>query len=117
MRLLLALAALIASAQVEAQPRAASVLIFTAMEIGIAVLLAPAIFAGRLASPMLQMRLEMIMHLGSFLVGGLLVGLVTARSNAQGKDSWGNHANIGRDIGRSESTSKRTRLPSFWTSP
>jgi xanthosine utilization system XapX-like protein len=57
----------------------ASVLIFTAMEILIAIVIAPAIFAGRLASPMLQMRLEMLMHLGSFLVGGLFVGIISPR--------------------------------------
>ena len=57
----------------------ASVLIFTAMEIAIAIVIAPAIFAGRLASPMLQMRLEMLMHLGSFLVGGLFVGIISPR--------------------------------------
>jgi hypothetical protein len=57
----------------------ASVVIFTAMEILIAMLIAPAIFAGRLASPMLQMRLQMLMHLGSFYVGGLFVGLISPR--------------------------------------
>jgi hypothetical protein len=57
----------------------ASVAIFTALEILIAVLLAPAIFAGRLASPMLQMRLQMLMHLGSFLAGGLAVGVISPR--------------------------------------
>jgi len=55
----------------------ASVLIYTAMEIGIAVFLAPAIFAGRLASPMLQIRLEMLMHLASFYVGGVAVGVIS----------------------------------------
>lgn len=54
---------------------ALSVVVYTAMEIGIAVFLAPAIFAGRLASPMLQMRLQMLMHLASFLIGGFAVGL------------------------------------------
>lgn len=57
----------------------ASVLIFTGMEILIAILIAPAIFAGRLASPMLQMRLQMLMHLGSFLVGGIFVGIISPR--------------------------------------
>ncbi len=57
----------------------ASVLIFTATEIAIAILIAPAIFAGRLASPMLQMRLQMLMHLGSFFVGGILVGVISPR--------------------------------------
>lgn len=57
----------------------ASVLIFTGMEIAIAIVLAPAIFAGRLASPMLQMRLQMIMHLASFLVGGIFVGVISPR--------------------------------------
>ncbi|MDP2342024.1 MAG: hypothetical protein Q8O67_13785 [Deltaproteobacteria bacterium] len=51
--------------------------IYTAMEIGIALFLAPAIFAGRLASPMLQMRMQMIMHLASFYVGGVVVGVIS----------------------------------------
>lgn len=55
----------------------ASVVIYTAMEIGIAVFLAPAIFAGRLASTMLQIRLEMLMHLASFYVGGVAVGVIS----------------------------------------
>jgi len=55
----------------------ASVLIYTGMEIGIALFLAPAIFAGRLASPMLQIRLQMIMHLASFYVGGVAVGVIS----------------------------------------
>lgn len=57
----------------------ASVVIFTAMEIVIALVLAPAIFAGRLASPMLQIRLQMMMHLASFLVGGIFVGIISPR--------------------------------------
>jgi hypothetical protein len=55
----------------------ASVLIYTVMEIAIALVIAPAIFAGRLASPMLQMRLQMIMHLASFYVGGVAVGVIS----------------------------------------
>lgn len=57
----------------------ASVLIFTAMEIAIAVFLAPAIFAGYLASPMLQMRLQTLMHLASFWAGGVAVGIISPR--------------------------------------
>lgn len=57
----------------------ASVAIFTVMEIAIAVFLAPAIFAGRLASPMLQMRLQVLMHLASFYVGGVAVGVISPR--------------------------------------
>jgi hypothetical protein len=57
----------------------ASVLIFTVTEMLIALLIAPAVFAGRLASPMLQMRLQMMMHLASFFIGGLLVGLISPR--------------------------------------
>lgn len=55
----------------------ASVIIYTVMETAIAVFLAPAIFAGRLGSPMLQMRLQMIMHLASFYVGGVAVGVIS----------------------------------------
>jgi hypothetical protein len=57
----------------------ASVVIFTAMEIAIAVFLAPAMFAGRLASPMLQLRLQMLLHLGSFWLGGVAVGVISPR--------------------------------------
>ena len=57
----------------------ASVVIFTAMEIAIAVFLAPVIFAGRLASAPLQMRLQMLMHLASFFVGGIGVGIISPR--------------------------------------
>jgi hypothetical protein len=57
----------------------ASVVIFTAMEIAIALFLAPAVFAGRLASPMLQMRMQMLMHLGSFFLGGIAVGIISPR--------------------------------------
>lgn len=55
----------------------ASVLIYTAMETAIAVFLAPAIFAGRLGSPMLEMRLQMLMHLASFYLGGIAVGVIS----------------------------------------
>lgn len=55
----------------------AAILIYTAMEIGIAVFLAPAILAGRLASPMLQMRVQMLMHLLSFYLGGIVVGVLS----------------------------------------
>lgn len=55
----------------------AAVVIYTAMEIGIAIFLAPAILAGRLASPMLQMRIQMLMHLASFYLGGVFVGVLS----------------------------------------
>jgi hypothetical protein len=55
----------------------ASVVIYTALEIGIALVLAPAIFGAMLASPMVQMRLEMLMHLASFYVGGVAVGVIS----------------------------------------
>lgn len=55
----------------------ASVLIITGLEIAIALAIAPAIFAGRLASQMLQMRLEILMHLASFYVGGVVVGVIS----------------------------------------
>lgn len=57
----------------------ASVILITGMELLIAVVLAPAILTGRLASPMVQMRIEMMMHLASFYVGGVLVGIVSPR--------------------------------------
>jgi hypothetical protein len=55
----------------------ASVVIYTGLEIGIALVLAPAIFGAMLASPMVQMRLEMLMHLASFYVGGVAVGVIS----------------------------------------
>jgi len=55
----------------------ASVVIFTALEIAIATLIAPMVFASRLASPMAQISLQMLMHLGSFYLGGLLVGVIS----------------------------------------
>ena len=57
----------------------ASVLIFTAMEIGIALVLFPAVIAAHLASQMVQIRLQMIMHLGSFYLGGIFVGVISPR--------------------------------------
>lgn len=53
------------------------IVLYTAMEMAIALVLAPAVFAGRLSSHMLQWRLQMVMHLGSFYLGGLLLGLIT----------------------------------------
>lgn len=55
----------------------ASVVVFTALEILIALVLSPAIFGAKLASPMVQMRIEMIMHLASFYLGGVVVGLLS----------------------------------------
>ncbi|MBI1944944.1 MAG: hypothetical protein HYS27_04565 [Deltaproteobacteria bacterium] len=57
----------------------ASVLIITAMEICIAVVISPAILASRLASTMVQLRLDMLMHLASFLLGGWFVGVISPR--------------------------------------
>ncbi len=57
----------------------ASVVIFTAVELLITLALAPALLVGRLGSPMLRLRLEMLMHLGSFWAGGLLVGVISPR--------------------------------------
>lgn len=57
----------------------ASVLIITGMEIGIAVVISPLLMASRLATQMVQLRLDMLMHLGSFLVGGWLVGIISPR--------------------------------------
>ncbi len=56
-----------------------SVLIFTAMELAIALFVAPAVLVGRLASPMLQLRLQMLMHLLSFWLGGVAVGIISPR--------------------------------------
>lgn len=57
----------------------ATVLIITAMEIGIAIVISPALLASKLASQMVQLRLDMIMHLGSFLLGGWFVGIISPR--------------------------------------
>lgn len=53
------------------------IIVYTVLEMAIAVVLAPAIFAGRLSSHMLQWRLQMAMHLGSFYLGGLALGIIT----------------------------------------
>ncbi len=57
----------------------ASIVIFTALELFVAIVFAPAVLAGRLASPMWRMRVEMMMHLGSFWLGGLVVGVISPR--------------------------------------
>ncbi|OGQ18238.1 MAG: hypothetical protein A2138_03085 [Deltaproteobacteria bacterium RBG_16_71_12] len=57
----------------------ASVLIITAMELCIAIVISPALLASRLASTMVQLRLDMLMHLGSFLLGGWFVGIISPR--------------------------------------
>ena len=51
--------------------------VITVAELAIALALAPAVLTGRLASPMLQMRLQMIMHLASFYAGGLAIGVIS----------------------------------------
>lgn len=56
-----------------------AVLVYTAMEIAIALLISPAILSGRLASPMLSMRLDILMHLASFYLGGIVVGVISPR--------------------------------------
>jgi hypothetical protein len=57
----------------------ASVIIFTVLEIAIAVAIAPLSLAAHLASRMVQMRIEMLMHLLSFYVGGIFVGIISPR--------------------------------------
>ena len=53
------------------------IVLYTVLEMAIALVLAPAIFAGRMSSHMLQWRLQMVMHLGSFYLGGLALGIIT----------------------------------------
>lgn len=57
----------------------ASIAIYTLLEIAIALLISPLLLGGALASPMLAMRLDILMHLASFYVGGLLVGVLSPR--------------------------------------
>lgn len=57
----------------------ASIVIFTALEIVIALVISPALLAGKLASQMLTMRLDILMHLASFYLGGILVGVISPR--------------------------------------
>ncbi|MCC7071687.1 MAG: hypothetical protein IT383_10205 [Deltaproteobacteria bacterium] len=57
----------------------AAVLIITGMEVAIAVLISPLLLASRLATQMVQLRLDMLMHLASFLVGGWVVGVISPR--------------------------------------
>ena len=53
------------------------IVLYTVLEMAIALVLAPAVFAGRMSSHMLQWRLQMVMHLGSFYLGGLVLGIIT----------------------------------------
>lgn len=57
----------------------AAVVIITGMEIAIAVVISPLLLASRLATQMVQLRLDMLMHLASFLVGGWVVGVISPR--------------------------------------
>jgi hypothetical protein len=54
-----------------------SVLAFTGIELALTFVLLPALFVGRFGTPMLEMRMQMIMHLASFMIGGALVGLLS----------------------------------------
>jgi hypothetical protein len=53
-----------------------SVVLFLAVELVIGTWLAPLI-VGAYVSPMFHMEVQMIMHLGSFYLGGVLVGLIS----------------------------------------
>ena len=53
------------------------IVLYTVLEMAIALVLAPAVFAGRMSSHMLQWRLQIVMHLGSFYLGGLVLGIIT----------------------------------------
>ncbi|MDY0063102.1 MAG: hypothetical protein RBU45_25065 [Myxococcota bacterium] len=55
----------------------ASVVIFTALEVLFAVLLAPLLFGGWLLSHTVRVIVELVVHLGSYLVGGVLVGVIS----------------------------------------
>ena len=55
---------------------AASVLIFTVLELLLGGWLA-SVFAGRNVSHMLALRVELLMSLGSYFLGGLIVGLIS----------------------------------------
>lgn len=57
----------------------ASVILYIAMEILVSLLLSPVLLASRLSSPMLQMRLDMILHLCSYFLGGIAVGIISPR--------------------------------------
>jgi hypothetical protein len=52
-----------------------SVFIFTMVELAMALVLAPAMAVGHAGSPMLDLRIGMLMHLASYFVGGFLVGV------------------------------------------
>jgi hypothetical protein len=52
----------------------ASVFLFLAVELAIGIWVGPAV-VGRYVSPMFHLQLQMIMHLSSFYLGGVLVGL------------------------------------------
>jgi hypothetical protein len=52
------------------------VLVFTAAELIIGLVVGPLV-VGRFVSPMLRMRVEMLLHLSSFLGGGVVFGFMT----------------------------------------
>jgi len=56
----------------------ASVVLFTAIEILIGGWLGPVMW-GRYVSPMLHAKVIMLMHLGSYFCGGILVGIISPR--------------------------------------
>lgn len=54
----------------------ASIVLFLAVELMIGTWVGPLV-AGRYVSPMFRIEVEMLMHLGSFYLGGVLVGLLS----------------------------------------
>lgn len=54
----------------------AGVLVFTLAEVAIGMIFGPLVI-GRFVSPMLRMRVEMILHLTSFFAGGVAFGVMT----------------------------------------
>src|SRR5687767_13181557 len=53
-----------------------SVLLFTAAEVVVGTVVGPLV-VGKYVSPMLHLRVMMLLHLGSFFLGGVAVGLLS----------------------------------------
>lgn len=53
-----------------------SVAVFTLTEVAIGAVLGPLVL-GRFVTPMLRLRVEMVLHLASYFAGGFVVGVLT----------------------------------------
>ncbi len=74
---------------------ALSVAVYTVVEIALAVAMSPLSLGARLGSPMLALRVQMIMHLASFVVGGGVLGWISAAAGTADERGLGRAAEVG----------------------